>query len=179
MSTKSKTAALAEELVEEGPEAIQAKLKELQDKIDALQAADATKDKIIEDLSKHESGWLAITPNPVYDGPTAGITFVSGMAFLPDSGEYPRFELQVPKESQLEKMDPEVREAVLERCKRPAILNAVDELRNDFGYEVIRIEDKETLNKMVSARAIERANAEALLRAQAEALQGSTRHLGR
>ena len=65
------------------------KIKELEDEVEV-------KDKVIDKFKERDSGWLITTPNPLYNGTTAGVLFTNGVAFIPKDAIIERYVVTLP-----------------------------------------------------------------------------------
>jgi hypothetical protein len=161
--TKSETKAPEEELT----------LEEYKQKIAELE-------KQLEKKNEEGEGWLIITPNPAYDGKTAGILFTNGMAFLPKNMVLEEFTVPTPPENQLKKIakDREVTLDVIkaefeESSKITTVERAVRILTNDFGYKAqfYTVADLDKLRDQKAKRALERAEVQSKLNKQSDMLE--------
>jgi len=123
-------------------------LAELKRKIKELEKEVSVKDEKIEKMEKREEGYLVWTPNPVYDGTTAGVTFTDGMAFIRKDRTFPG-------------------------CGNGTADYYAKYLKDDFGYEYqfFTKNDMDELNKRMSDRTRERKEVEARVGTQADMLE--------
>ena len=123
-------------------------LAELKRKIKELEGEVAAKDDKIEKMEKREEGYLVWTPNPAYDGMTAGITFTDGMTFIRKDRTFPGFGNGTSD-------------------------YYVKYLKDDFGYsyQFFTKDQMDELNKRLSDRARERKEVEAKIGTQADMLE--------
>lgn len=160
-----------------------AQMQEQLDKLEKQNAEQAAllaeKEEEVKNLKAEGAGWLVITPMPDFDGTTAGIKFLNGMAFVAANRKIPRFEVQPIKESTMQKAGytPKEQEAIREREKMTSAQRAVLTLENDYGYQVEYYDGQndKALAEKLDARARERSALEALQERLAEQMSVTTR----
>lgn len=121
-------------------------LAELKRKVKELEDQLASKDNEIDTLKKKEEGYLVWTPNPQYDGQTAGVTFTDGMVFLRSDRVFPGY-------GSAKKM--------------------AEYLKADFGYQYqyFSKDEMDALQERLTQRAAERAEVQARIGTPAEMLE--------
>lgn len=151
----------------------EATLAELRKKVAELEQQVNAKTEEIDKLKEKEEGWLVWTPNPVYDGLTAGITFTDGMAFVAKGRVIPRFVVEMPGDEQLEKLDNKTKESLKKQTQVPSSERAVRYIVNEFGYnaEYFTKEQMDELQKRISARAKERAEVQSKMGSREDMLE--------
>jgi len=125
-------------------------VEELKKELEAVRAE-------LDQRKAEDEGWLILVPNAAYNGITADIRFVNGMAFIRDNQVIPRF---VPKEipaNQLKTYSEFERAEIAESFKIPSSKRAVDNLIKDFGYsaEHFTKDQKSELDLRIAQRAAE------------------------
>ncbi len=153
-------------------------MEQLQEKVAQLTAAKAAQDKVIDEMKQKEAGWLVLCDNPTYNGTTMGILFTDGAAFIPVNRECSRVIVNLPAENQIESMEKtDAGKKQLAQIKAAATMptseRAVAFLVNNFGYhaQFYSKDQQDELQKRISARAQERAEALAILGNQSEQME--------
>lgn len=147
------------------------KIRQLQEALEDAQRQNSEKDvelqevkQEVQQLKTEGSGWLITTPNVMYDGVTLGVQFSNGTAFVPDSRVFPSHVAKPLKDTEIEKMKPEQREAILERQKIPSSVLVAREMEDIFGYTVQHFDGSgDGLQQIISERAKERARLQAMI----------------
>jgi hypothetical protein len=147
----------------------------LKKELEEAKAALAKANQRVAELEMSETGYLIVTPNPAYSSTTAGVRFLKGRAFVPDSASLQHFAVTPLKDTQLAKLSPAERKNYEERLKETDAQRCAVAMAKDFGYHVFRLtpETKEAVMKeadqiaQVGVAALEaemkRARAEGLL----------------
>jgi len=173
MPAKAKAPETEVEATEAQPSAEDMTLEQLKARLAALEAAQAEKDKKIDELEAKEEGYLVWTDNPQFDGVVYGITFVSGQAWIPKDRVIKRFVAEMPSEvemqkeaNDLNKFDhhttlEDVKKRFSEVVAQSSSFRCVNLLVNDlhFHAKFFTKDELAELDKMRNERAKERAEA--------------------
>ena len=132
---------------------LQAKQEEMEAKLAEKDQLQKTTQAELDELTKDQEGWLVTTLNPTYDETTAGIKFLSGMAFLPSSSTYPLLGGKAGN-----------------KAFTPSAAQVAKYLHDDFGYEIqfFSYEELKRLKGRMDERKNARRSAEETMRAQQE-----------
>ena len=121
-----------------------------------------------------ENGYLLVTPNPAYNGVTAGVEFRNGVAFIPLDAKHPRFAPKVMNEGQLAKCSAAEKAAYKVEVSKSEAQRAAEWISKDFGYKVYSVSPEPQEAVMAEVREYHQANArmieDAMARAKAEGL---------
>lgn len=134
--------------------------KQLDDKTSSSKGEEFVRLKTeLAQYQAEQAGWLVTTPNPLYDGKTCDVKFEHGMAFIPQTREFPRFRNEPLKEAYVEKHKLS-QEAILQLRVREARSTAqvvVERLAKDFHYTVEFFEANqiEAMRQRITARDVE------------------------
>jgi hypothetical protein len=140
----------------------------------ALKAKTVAQSEEIDTMKKKEEGWLIVCNNPLYQGSVYGVNFTDGVAFIPKNRVYQRFVVLPYTEEQKEMIledkvrHPHGEREIAEYAKSVAIPSSermVKMMVSDFGYsaEFYTKDQMDDLQKKISARALERKEAQAKL----------------